>query len=79
MLSGISSCSVCGGSVKVLGGRDGKKPIKVHGCANHHDAGASVCANTLRKPVELVDQRVADWLDELLTEQFGRFRKSGDV
>ena len=70
MLFGISSCSVCGGSVKVLGGRDGKKPIKVYGCANHHDAGASVCANTLRKPVELVDQRVVDWLNELLTDQF---------
>jgi DNA repair exonuclease SbcCD ATPase subunit len=24
----------------------------------------------LRKPVELVDQRVVDWLDELLTDQF---------
>ena len=71
MLSGLSRCGVCGGSMKVLNGRDGKKPIKVYGCAKHHDAGGAVCPNTLRKPVELVDQTVIDWLQEtILTEQF---------
>ncbi len=71
MLSGLARCGVCGGSMKVLGGKDNKKPIKVYGCANHHDAGSAVCANTLRKPVEQVDQTVVDWLqDTILTEQF---------
>jgi DNA invertase Pin-like site-specific DNA recombinase len=71
LLSGFARCATCGGSMKVLGGRDGKKPIKVYGCANHHDAGGAVCANTLRKPVDLVDATVVDWLQEtILTEEF---------
>ncbi len=71
LLSGLAVCAVCGGSIKVLSGRDGKKTIKVYGCANHHDAGNTVCANQLRKPVELVDEVVIDWLEEnILTEQF---------
>jgi len=71
LLSGLAVCAVCGGSMKVLSGRDGTTAFKVYGCANHRDAGNAICANTLRKPVALVDQVVVDWLKEnILTERF---------
>ena len=71
LLSGFARCAICGGSMKVLAGRNNKTPIKVYGCANHHDAGNAVCANTLRKPVEQVYQSVVAWLQEtILTEEF---------
>ncbi len=68
LLSGLSRCT-CGGAMKVSNGKDGKRPIKVYGCSAHRDGGNKVCANTLRRPVELVDAAVLDWVKENVLQE----------
>jgi site-specific DNA recombinase len=64
LLSGLARCGCCGGPMKVSGGKDGTKPIKVYGCGWHRDRGDSVCANTLRRPVAGVDEALIAWVHE---------------
>lgn len=64
LLSGLARCAGCGGPMKVSGGRDGTKPIKVYGCGWHRDRGDSVCSNTLRRPIDTVDAAVIAWVEE---------------
>jgi len=50
-------------------GRRGQKTIKVYSCAYHRDRGNTVCSNSLRRPVELMDAAVLYWIEQhVLTE-----------
>ena len=70
LLSGFSRCAECGGPLKVSNGRQGSKAIKVYGCAYHRDRGNSVCSNTLRRPVETINEAVTSWVRRhVLTEE----------
>lgn len=70
LLSKIARCGVCGGPLKVSNGKDGQRNIKVYCCAWHRDRGNSVCANSMRRPMEVVDEAVVSWIREhVLTER----------
>ncbi|WP_437786865.1 hypothetical protein [Sorangium sp. So ce1097] len=45
-------------------GRVGYETVKIYACAWHRDRGEAVCSNGLRRPVEVVDQALLDWLKE---------------
>jgi len=81
LLSGLTKCSVCGGALTVIGGRDGTKPIKVYACSYRHDRGDPVCTNSHRRPVERVNAGVVDWIksnilsDELVLDTLKEVRK----
>ncbi len=50
-------------------GKSSYESIKVYSCAYNRDRGKSVCTNTLRRPVDSVNQAVADWIaDNILSE-----------
>jgi hypothetical protein len=42
LLSGLTKCALCGGSLTAISGRDGTKPIKVYVCSYRHDRGDAV-------------------------------------
>lgn len=64
LLAGLARCGVCGGPIKVSGGKDGTRPIKVHGCGGHRDRGDAVCSNRFRRPVETTDEAVIAWIED---------------
>lgn len=69
LLTSLARCSVCGGPIGVANGRQGKAPIKVYGCTYHRERGSTVCANSLRRPMEAVDEVVVAWIRRhVLTE-----------
>lgn len=70
LLSGLARCSTCGGPIHATNGKQGKKTIKVYSCNYHRNRGDSVCANSLRRPADVVDAAVIDWVEQnLLREQ----------
>ena len=69
LLTGLARCSECGGPLQVANSKAGRKLIKVYGCSWHRNRGDAVCANTVRRPVESVDEAVVGWVREnVLTE-----------
>lgn len=64
LLTGIARCSACGGPIHASNGKSGKTTIKVYSCARHRDRGDSVCKNSLRRPVEGVDEAVVKWVEQ---------------
>lgn len=60
MLSGVLRCADCGGPLTVANGRAGKTPILVYTCQRRRDRGT--CNASLRRPVEVVDRIVMDWV-----------------
>ncbi|GAC1549848.1 MAG: recombinase family protein [Polyangiales bacterium] len=71
LLAGLARCGICGGPMQAINGRVGKKIItKVYACAWHRDRGDAVCANTLRRPVSIIDGAVMSWVrDNVLREE----------
>jgi hypothetical protein len=50
-------------------GRHGTKAVKIYGCQYHRTRGDEVCMASLRRPVEVVDRAVLDYLARtVLTE-----------
>lgn len=69
LLTGHTRCSECGGPIQVSNGKSGQTVIKVYGCSWHRNRGDAVCGNTLRRPVDAVDEAVVGWLkDNVLSE-----------
>lgn len=66
LLSGkvISRCGVCGGPMHVSNRRQGKVNIKVYSCLWRRDRGESICTNSLRRPVEVVDGVLVRWIQK---------------
>jgi hypothetical protein len=70
LLSGLARCGECGGRIGAVAGKHGSEIAKLYGCAHHRDRGASVCGNTLRRPVEAVDAAVVEWIEaNVLSEE----------
>jgi site-specific DNA recombinase len=70
LLSGIARCGECGGPITVNNGKSSHTPIKVCLCQYHRTRGDEVCRTSLRRPVDDVDQAVADYLARnVLTEE----------
>jgi len=70
LLSGFARCGECGGPLTVTNGKSSYESIKVYSCAYSRDRGKSVCTNTLRRPVDSVNQAVAEWISEnVLSEE----------
>ena len=68
-LSGLARCGVCGGRMHVGNSKAGKQIIRVYYCAKHRDYGTPACPNSLRRPVDTVDDRVLTWIEKnVLTE-----------
>jgi site-specific DNA recombinase len=69
LLSGFARCGQWGGPLTVTNGKSSHESIKVYSCAYNRDRGKSVRTNTLRRPVDAVNQAVADWIwDNALSE-----------
>ncbi len=64
LLSGLARCGECGGPLTVTNSKSSYESIKVYSCAYNRDRGKSVCTNTLRRPVDAVNQAVAEWISE---------------
>jgi len=64
LLSGFARCGECGGPLTVTNGKSSYESIKVYSCAYSRDRGKSVCTNTLRRPVDSVNQAVAEWISQ---------------
>ena len=58
LLPGFARCAVCGGSLGVLSGTNGNGRRHVYGCNSYLKRGTSVCGNSLRLPIERVDDAV---------------------
>ena len=87
LLTGKLRCSVCGGTFtgSKVAQRPGSKAAAkyVYECAVHRRKGDSVCANTLRVPVEVIDTGVLRMLNGELSPAFVdrvlRLSDSGDA
>ncbi|AUX43692.1 uncharacterized protein SOCE26_051440 [Sorangium cellulosum] len=81
LLSGFARCSQCGGPITVTNGKSSYEPIKVYACSYSRDRGKTVCANTLRRPVDAVNQALIDWIksnvlsEELILEVLKQLRQ----
>ncbi len=70
LLSGLARCADCGGPITVANVKASHETVKAYICTWHKDRGASVCPNSLRRPVAIVDAALLAWLREhVLTEQ----------
>ncbi len=70
LLSGIARCAECGGPLTVTNGKSSYTPIKVYTCSYRRTRGETVCSNSSRRPVEVVNRLVVDWiLEHVLSEQ----------
>ena len=70
LLTGFARCETCGGPMQVLNSKQGARTIKVYACSWHRNRGAGACSNSLRRPVEAVDEAVVGWLKaNVLTEE----------
>jgi site-specific DNA recombinase len=73
LLTGLATCSACGGRIKVRSGKWGAKPVPMYGCGYHRERGAAVCANALCRPVEELDEKVLQAVsDAVLQEKFAQ-------
>ncbi len=81
LLSGLSECSECSGSIQVKHAKHGSALTKLYICGRHNDRGTSVCSNSLRRPVTEVDSAVIEWIqsnvlnEERITEIFREVRR----
>jgi hypothetical protein len=58
LLTGLTLCEPCGGSLEVLSRSHGRQRAFVYGCASHHRPGKTVCANGLLAPLDATDEAV---------------------
>jgi len=64
MLTGFLRCAECSGPVCATRGRDGTTAIQVYTCAWRRSRGETVCNNTSRRPVAVIDRAVIEWIGE---------------
>lgn len=69
LLTGLSRCAVCGGPITVGKSKLGKINTKVYVCGWRRDRGASVCSNSARQPVAVVDAAVVEGVRRYLTPE----------
>lgn len=62
LLSGIARCGICGGPLAVNTTRLGRERIPAYICAYHRDRGPAVCDNITRRPVDILNGLLIDWL-----------------
>ena len=55
LLSGLTRCSVCGGSIYVKTRSHGKRRAFFYGCTSYHLRGRVVCGNHLEVPMDMLD------------------------
>lgn len=71
LLPGLARCAICNGGLFVSSGNHGsgqrRRRVLSYGCTTHHLKGRTVCANSLRAPVEAIDAAVLGAIDEILT------------
>jgi hypothetical protein len=70
MLTGFSRCSECGGPINVTNGKIGSQIVRVYMCSWHRDRGDAVCKNTVRRPVNAIDDAIVAWIKQhVLSEE----------
>ncbi|WP_240806612.1 recombinase family protein [Polyangium spumosum] len=69
LLSGLGRCGQCGGPMTVTNGKRSYETVKVYGCAYSRDRGKAVCTNTLRRPVDGINNAVAKWISETVLSE----------
>ena len=57
-LTGLATCSVCGGGMIVKSRDYGSRRKFAYTCAYHHQRGRSVCDNGLEVPMVVTDREV---------------------
>ncbi len=62
MLSQLARCATCGGPIKVTNSKSNQNIIKVYTCAYNKERGPEVCPSTLRRPVDVVNGSLIEWL-----------------
>ena len=76
LLSRLTTCGVCGGSIVALTRAKGRHIRKVYGCAYYHERGRQICANHVHIRQEVLEaavlQRLSDAFDESLIESLIR-------
>lgn len=55
LLAGFARCAVCSGSFGVMSGSHRSARDRLYGCLAYLKRGTSVCGNSLRLPIERVD------------------------
>ncbi|MDC0744860.1 recombinase zinc beta ribbon domain-containing protein [Polyangium sp. rjm3] len=69
LLSGLARCGQCGGPMTVTNGKRSYETVKVYGCAYSRDRGKAVCTNTLRRPVDGINDAVARWISHTVLSE----------
>ena len=69
LLSGLARCGQCGGPMTVTNGKRSYGTVKVYGCAYSRDRGKAVCTNTLRRPIDGINDAVAKWISETVLSE----------
>lgn len=68
--SGVGRCGECGGPMMVANSKTGQAKRLAYCCGWHRDRGSAVCTNKLRRPKDIIEEKVADYLlREVLTER----------
>ena len=68
LLTGLSRCGSCGGTMTVRSRSHGKRRAYFYACSSFHHRGRAVCANSLLLPLASGDDAVLDALEEQLLE-----------
>lgn len=64
LLTGLAKCGECGGPMHVIKSRFGNERVRLYMCAWHRNRGASVCSNSVRRPADVVEDGVLEWIRE---------------
>src|SRR5207244_8583589 len=71
LLTGLSRCGCCGGSLEVRSRQHGSRRVFFYACSSYYRRGKSVCPNKLEVPLDATENEVLDALErELLTPAF---------
>lgn len=61
LLSGLLTCAACGGTIRVVNGRE-------FGCATHRDGGPTARSNALRVRIDIAERKlIGDLVEEMLS------------
>ena len=69
LLSGLSSCTACGGSIIISGS---KNNAPCYGCGHYRNRGSTVCANKLLESVATVDRRLLEEIERTVLKPEAR-------
>ena len=80
MLSGLARCSECGGPIWAQRMKHGDRVVQLYACSYNRTRGRAVCTNTVRRPVDAVNDAIIAWLrthvlkEELVAEVVAELR-----